>query len=366
MRLLYQMALTAAFAAALAAGWSWWESRENVAKSAITPIRPLSKALVLVEPLSLVEDQVVVQAVGTGEALKSASIYPKADGEVKEVLFEAGRRVATGDILLRLENRHERLAVRLAQVAEREARRQVQRLEKLVPSGAVPLARLQTAQAEHESALVRVEQASAALEDRIVAAPFDGVIGMTAADVGDRVTEDDLIAMLDDRSYIDVEFELPEDYADRLGSGLVVSLRSWSSPDLLLRGELIETDSRMNAQTRSLRVKARVANPEDRIRPGMSFEVSLTLPGRRYPAVREVAVLWSRDGAYLWRIAEDRAEKVFVRIVRRNKGLILVDGPLAAGDTIVVEGVQGLRDGQAVEVRPFASTTGPKTAGGNS
>jgi len=64
-------------------------------------------------------------------------------------------------------------------------------------------------------------------------------------------------------------------------------------------------------------------------------------------------VLWSRDGAYLWRIADGRAEKVFVRLVRRDKGRVLVDGPLQPGDLIVVEGVQGLRLGQKVKTAPF-------------
>ncbi len=68
----------------------------------------------------------------------------------------------------------------------------------------------------------------------------------------------------------------------------------------------------------------------------------------------EVSVLWSRDGAYLWRVRDGRAEKVFITMVRRDRGRVLVEGPLEAGDLIVVEGVQGLRDGQAVEPRPFA------------
>jgi len=64
-----------------------------------------------------------------------------------------------------------------------------------------------------------------------------------------------------------------------------------------------------------------------------------------------VAILWSRDGAYLWRVVDDRAEKVFVKMIRRQRGRLLVDGALEAGDLIVVEGVQGLRDGQLVEAR---------------
>ena len=63
--------------------------------------------------------------------------------------------------------------------------------------------------------------------------------------------------------------------------------------------------------------------------------------------------MWSRDGAYLWRVNRKRAEKVFVVLVRRDRGRILVDGPLRAGDLVVVEGVQGLRPGQKLDPKPF-------------
>ena len=70
--------------------------------------------------------------------------------------------------------------------------------------------------------------------------------------------------------------------------------------------------------------------------------------------------MWSRDGAYVWRDREGKAEKVFVSVVRRDKGRILVDGPLRVGDSVVVEGVQGLRVGQALAATPFVETGASK------
>jgi RND family efflux transporter MFP subunit len=119
--------------------------------------------------------------------------------------------------------------------------------------------------------------------------------------------------------------------------------------DSELHGAVHATDSRIDPVTRSLRVKARIPNPDDAIRPGTSFDVRLSFAGATYPSIREVAVLWSRDGAYVWRAVEGRAQKVFVKVVRRVGGRVLVEGPLRVGDLIVVEGVQGLRNGQLVE-----------------
>ena len=179
---------------------------------------------------------------------------------------------------------------------------------------------------------------------------------MTDVDKGDRVTEDTLIATLDDRSVILVEFNLPEKYAGQVANGDPVALRPWTMQDRVLQGTIFASGSRFDPVTRSLRLKARITDHGGAIRPGTSFQVELVFKGNFYPIVREVAVLWSRDGAYLWRITGNKTEKVFVKIIRRDKGRILVEGPLKIGDLIVVEGVQGLRAGQPVKPRPFGKS----------
>ncbi len=355
-----QIAITGVLAVAMAAGWFALAGGRDAAQSDETPRKRSSATLVLVEPLVLAENRVIVRAIGTSEALKSASIYPSADGEVVKVGFAAGQRVAEGAALIHLDDTHQRLAVRLARVDVKEARRQVKRFEKLARSGATTLAKLQTTQSALESALLRLDQAKAILGDRIVYAPFDGVIGLTEIEKGDRVTRDTLIATLDDRSLIVVEFNLPEIYAGRIKSGDFVMVQPWSMPDRKMQGAISASGSRIDPVTRSLRVKARIDNPDDTIRPGTSFEVQLAFKGRNYPSVREVAVMWSRDGAYLWRAVDNRAEKVFVDIIRRDRGRILLDGPLRAGDRIVVEGVQGLRAGQKLKTAPFKNGKTPK------
>ena len=146
---------------------------------------------------------------------------------------------------------------------------------------------------------------------------------------------------------------MPEAHAGRISVGDTITVRPWSTPETAIEGKIAALGSRIDRTTRSLRVQARIENPNDRLRPGGSFQVLLAFKGGAYPIVREVAVLWSRDGAYLWRIAGGRAEKVHVRLVRRDKGRVLVDGPLRPGDLIVVEGVQGLRLGQKVKTAPF-------------
>jgi RND family efflux transporter MFP subunit len=350
-----QFVIVALLAAALAGGWWWYAGGRGGGgeTGGDGPKTARAATPVLIEPLSLAADRVTVRAIGTSRARRSAVIYPAVSGEVVAVAFTAEQRVKRGQPLLRLDDKHQRLAVRLAEVAVKEARRHLERLERLAPSGAASRARLQTAEAELESAELRLDQAKADLSDRTVFAPFDGVVGLSELDPGDRVTEETMVTTLDDRATILVEFAVPEDYAGGLKLGDPVIVRPWSARHREIRGVATALGSRIDETTRSLTVRAEIANPDDAIRPGSSFEVQFGFTGGNYPRVREVAVSWSRDGAYLWRVVDGKAERVFVRLVRRERGHLLVEGPLREGDNIVVEGVQGLRPGLAVAASPF-------------
>ncbi len=355
MSLRSQIVITILLAAAVAGGWSWWPVGDKGAKPLERPGQRAVATLVLVEPAEAAENRILVRAIGTGEARRSATIHAATGGEVTRIDFEAEQRVAKGKVLLRLDDKHQRLAVRLAEVAVKVAARQLKRVEKLAPSGAASMARLETAQTELESANLRLDQAKAELRDRRVYAPFGGVIGLTGIDVGDRITIDTPIATLDDRSYIKVAFNVPEEFTGWVAVGSLVTVRPRTKSGTGIQGAVSATASRIDPLTRSLKVEAEIPNTDDSLRPGTSFEVRLSHVGKSYPSVPEVAVLWSRDGAYLWRIEGDRARKVYVKVVHRDAGRILVDGPLKVDDRIVVEGVQGLRPGQRVKTRPYAA-----------
>lgn len=344
-----QFVTVALLAAILAGGW-WWFAGGGSGGGNTKKAEPATP--VLVEALELAANRITVRAIGTGRALRSAAIHPAVSGEVVEVAFKAEQRVKKGQALLRLDAEHQRLALRLTEVAAKEAGRRLKRLEKLAPSGAASRARLESAQSDLESARLRLAQAKADLADRTVYAPFDGVVGLTELDRGDRVSVSTAVTTLDDRSSILVEFTVPEDYAAGLRLGDAVTVKPWSLPGREIEGIATALGSRIDKATRSLAVRAKIPNGDDAIRPGSSFEVQFGFTGARFPRVREVAVSWSRDGAYLWRVAGGKAEKVFVKLVRRERGRLLVDGPLKQGDLIVVEGVQGLRPGQGVKTAP--------------
>lgn len=295
------------------------------------------------------QDELAVDLVGSGLARQSVTIYPAVAGEVEQVMFTAGDRVKARQVLVRLEARAERLAERLAAAEVDAAKRLLARYHATRGTGAVSASVIEEAESGLQLAEIRLAQAREALADRTVRAPFAGIVGLAEVDPGDRVTPESVLTTLDDRDVLSVTFDVPERYLGQLRQGQVVSLRTAAFPQRAFEGVLEKLDSRIDPQTRTLRVRARVDNRDDLLRPGMSFTVRLLLPAGEYLRVPELAVQWSREGGHVWVVRDGNAVRVPVRTIRRVEGAVVVEGDLQPGDAVVVEGVQRLRPGRPVQ-----------------
>jgi RND family efflux transporter MFP subunit len=305
---------------------------------------------VIVAAARMVDDDLTFAAIGTGFAFRSVTLRAATSGEVIALDVAAGRRFAAGDTLMRLQDTDQRLAVALAEARLERATEERDRLQRLQDRGAAAIARLEEALTNFKVAEIAFEQARADLDDRVLRAPFDGITGLSTVEIGDRVAADDPVASFDDRSRILVEFDLPEALLGRVSRGLAVLATTPSVEGRSFDGEITAIDSRVNAGTRTARVRASIDNQADFLRPGASFALRLDLPGRPFPAVPELALQFSEGSLHVWRVADGMAEQVPVQLVRRRGGLVIVDGPLAPQDQIVVEGTQRLRAGGAVRI----------------
>jgi RND family efflux transporter MFP subunit len=315
------------------------------------------KTRVIVETVKLRPERIRIEAVGTAEAIRSATLYPATAGEVAAVNITPNKKVMKGELLLELDREREELAAELAKVRVNDAGQLLERYERTAGTGAVPESTIDEARTAMEEARIELRRAEIELADRVVLAPFDGYVAMTDADVGDRIGPEDAITTLDDRSTLLVSFEIPEIFLERVEIGQPISAATWGAREHRIEGQIVDLGSRIDPLSRSFIARALVRNEDDRLRPGMSFAVTMDLYGKHYPIVPEVAVQWGGDGAYLWVVREGRAEREPVRIVQRQEGTVMVDARVAAGEAVVVEGIQRMREGQEV------SLVGPSTGG---
>lgn len=305
---------------------------------------------VIVAQVRSIRDDLTFAAIGTGFARRSVTLRAPASGEITDIAIAPGARFEAGDVLLRLRDTDERLALALAEARLERATSERDRYRALQDTGAAATARIEEAETDYKVARIAVRQARADLEDRTLRAPFGGVSGLASVEVGDRIVVDDAIASYDDRSRILVEFALPEALLSRVRIGSDISARTPAVEGRSFDGDVVAIDSRVNPATRTARLRAAIDNAGDLLRPGASFAIRLELPGQIYPAVPELALQFSRQTLQVWRVADGAAEQVPVELVRRRDGQVIVDGPLSEGDRVVVEGTQRLRPGIAVNV----------------
>ena len=304
--------------------------------------------LVVLEEIKFQYAKRDVEAVGTAEAVRSVVLYPAVADEVTEVNFVPGQYVEAGRVLVRLDDRRQQVAVRRAELQLMDAERSFQRLKESRAKGAIPQSELDLAETTRDLAKVTLDEAKADLEDRAVAAPFSGIVGLTDVEVGDRITATTAITTLDDRSKLFIDFRAPEAALAVLLNDPQVTLQPWSSRDKELAAEIAEVDSRISETDRTLRAKAMLDNNADNFRPGMSFRVNLEINGNEYAAVPEASLLWGATGAYVWIAENGKAKRIDVTVHQRLRGTILVSGNLSPGDKLISEGIQRLREGQEI------------------
>ncbi len=303
---------------------------------------------VIVERVRRQRDMASVAAVGTGRALRSVTLFPRSDGVVTEVAVAPGDRVDADATILTLDRRKAELEVELAQKRLENEQVKLERAEFLKQRRVNSTAGMEDAKVAVDLAEIAVRQAQEALRDTAVVAPFAGVLGIAKVERGDRVTTQMELVTLDDRSAILVEFDVPEGVLPRLRIGQPVAARSPGFAARTFEGTISAIDARVDPTARTVRVRASIDNAGDWLRPGMSFAVALDITGDEFIAVPELALQYKNGKSFVWRVSDGAVERVSVTTVKRLNAVTLVSGPLAAGELVVVEGVQRLRPGRAV------------------
>ena len=304
-----------------------------------------------------------IEALGTAQANESVMITAKVTETVVRVNFEDGDLVDAGHVLVDLSGRVELAGLAEAAAAFRETEQQFRRQHQLTEQKLIPASQLDTQRAAVDSARARLDATRARLSDRVITAPFAGVLGFRKVSPGTLVTPGTTIASLDDISVIRLEFSVPETFLQALAPGQKISARSAAYPDREFAGVLRTIGSRVDPVTRAITARAEIQNPERELRPGMLLSLHIFQPERQALVAPEISVVQVARESFVFRVgADDKVERVVVSLGHRRAGEVEVLKGLQAGDRIVVDGTGKLRDGAKIKE---AAVTAPPTADAN-
>ncbi len=307
---------------------------------------PVVVTTATLEPTAWVD---VIEAVGTSKAREAVTLTAKITETVRKVNFSDGQRVAAGDVLVELTSGQQVAGLAEAQATWRDAERLLKRNQDLVRQGTISRQVFDTAQATHDSTRARVDVLRAQLSDRVVTAPFAGVLGLRQVSAGSLVTPGTVITTLDDIDVVNVDFALPERHLAAVAAGQAIVARSDAYPGRDFDGKVVSLDSRVDPVTRAFQVRAEVANADHALRAGMLLNVEVMRPERSVIAVPEIAVVQVGNDSFVFRVDGDAAvHRVRVELGARRRGAVEVVEGLEAGERIVVDGTVKLRDGVKV------------------
>lgn len=317
-----------------------------------------------------------LDVIGEGRSLKSVALTSEATGIVADINIAPGKKVAKGDVLLRLDDEEQRIALERAKAQYPIAKQNAERYEDLLNTEAASELEAEAAFNNYKAIEADLRAAEFAVQQRAIRAPFDGVIGLTEIEAGDYVRAGDIVTTLDDTSSIVIEFAIPQEAARAVEIGQKVTAKLAAGADIPHDGVVTAIDSRVDPENRTLKIEATFENDDTALLPGAIFAVSTTSSGKPAVSVPGLAIQWDRSGPFVWRRGpEGAAEPASVEILQRTDDTVLVSGAVKPGDLIVWEGADRVREGMPLpglttqHSQPSsagaANASGPGAAGGS-
>lgn len=292
-----------------------------------------------------------VESVGTAQANESLNLTAKVSDTVTAIHFSDGGFVEQGDVLVELTNNAEAARLAEARAAEADARRQYDRLQSLIDTNLISQTDLDDVRTRWETAEARLEGVIANMDDRLIRAPFTGILGFRNISEGSLVTPNTVITTLDDISTIKLDFNVAEVYLAQLQPGQSIKANSIVYRGQEFGGIVTSVGSRVDTATRSVQVRAEIENSAGLLRPGMLLTVDLTLNPRDAIVVPEAAVVPSQGRQYVFVVDEESvARRVEVELGRRRPGQVEIVSGVVPGQRVVTQGIAQVRPGSRVRI----------------
>jgi multidrug efflux system membrane fusion protein len=302
----------------------------------------------------------LITAVGELVAVHQVNVTSDVNGRITEILFTAGSTVKAGTPLVQLFDAPDRGDLASFKAQATVASLSLDRAKQLAARQFGPQATVDQAQAAFDQANAGIAKAEAIISQKLVKAPFDGVLGVRNAEVGQFLTAGTTIVSLTDLSKLFANFTITEKDSGTVKVGQTVRVVVDAYPGRKFEGKITTIEPRISSDTRNIRVQATIDNPEQILKPGMFTTTTVVLPDK--PAVvtvPETAVDYTLYGDSVYVIAEKKADdgktelsavRTFVKTGDRIEGRAVIERGINPGDRVVAVGQLKLQSGSAVTI----------------
>jgi membrane fusion protein, multidrug efflux system len=290
-----------------------------------------------------------ISAVGNLLANESVVIRPEISGRVADIHFKEGDPIKKGAVLITLEQ-----GEALARTAESQAQVQVtkvsfDRATELIKKNLISQQQLDDATAQYTAAMARLNVNQELLKKTVLSAPFDGIAGLRQVSPGDYVQPGQIVVNVLDQHLLKAEFQVPEIYLAQLRNGMDVRLRSDAYPGKQFSGKVYAIAPNINANSRSITLRAKITNDDNLLRAGLFAHIDLQLSHNAKALVIPEEALWPMgDKQFVYQVVDGKAKLAPIKTGLRLDGRVEIIEGLHEGDQVVTGGQMKLRPDAAV------------------
>jgi membrane fusion protein (multidrug efflux system) len=276
------------------------------------------------------------------------------------IRFQEGQQVRQGQVLAELDGDQARADLAVANAALSESASQLKRSRELYSTKVLSDQQIEQIEATHAANQARVAAARSRLNDTVIRAPFDGRVGLRRVSVGSLVAPGTVITTLDDTRTVKLDFTVPERVVAAMRPGLALEATSVAYPGEMFTGKVASVDSRVDPGSRSVIVRALLPNDRGLLKPGMFMNVRLARGAAEVLVVPEEALVPEQGDVFVFVVQDGSVSKRKITTGQRSVGSVQVTDGLRAGELVVIEGTQKLREGASVSL--VDSPAAPKRA----
>jgi membrane fusion protein, multidrug efflux system len=360
---------------AVALAWWFWPQPPEQPQAGRGRFGDNGPVPVRVAPAQQGDFAIELKALGTVTAFNTVNVRSRVDGELVKVLFEEGQRVKAGELLAIIDPRRYEVALQQAEGALQQNRAQLQNAEidlkryrGLYAEDSIAKQTLDTQEALVNQYRGTVKANQAAVNDAKldlqftqIRAPIDGRLGLRQVDVGNLISGGDStpLVTITQTQPISVSFtlpegELPQVQQARKAAPKALMVEAWdrSERQRLAEGDLHSLDNQIDLATGTLKLKARFENAEETLFPNQFVNVRLRVRTREQATlIPSAALQYGSRGTFVYLLKEDSTVAVTpVQAGPSDGQRTLIESGVAAGDRLVLEGTDRLKDGAKVEV----------------
>jgi membrane fusion protein (multidrug efflux system) len=358
-RRLHTLVAVVGIGVAAAAAW-WYQARPTgpaaAASAAPAPAGRTGPVVVEVGKVEAATLEQDAQAVGTLRSRQSVMVRPEVSGRVVRLGFSDGQRIRRGQVLVKLDDTLQQAQLQQALAQAGIARTNLERSRELVAQNFVSRSALDQNAAALEVAEAQVALARAQLARMTIRAPFDGAAGIRNVDVGDYLKDGADVVQIEDSSSVLVDFRLPERFIAEVKHAQAVDVTFDALPGRRYAGRVEALDSLVDADGRSLLVRARIDNPSGELRAGMFARTRIVFGSRSNArVVPEEALVPMGGRQFIVKLVEGPnglvSQRLEAKVGARLPGKVEVLDGLEVGDTVVTAGQAALMRADGLPVR---------------